>query len=221
MNYCAERTTAESGKQMQTGWSRASVTGILVMVLPWAQGQAGAPANPAPRLLLSSSGQAAVGSGEAGATGELVREIDDPHSGDRWLLTRDPSHPGGPGLLRLVASARGSSPRQQSPSQGKPAQAGPSFVPAPPAIRCGDRVIVEEHRPVVDARLEAVAMSPARAGSVFNARLTMGGRVVRAVAIAPGRAVLVEKNEADKDGPEKDRTGENGPDKNGAGEKRR
>ena len=30
---------------------------------------------------------------------DIVREIDDPHTGDRWMLVRDPLHPGGPGSL--------------------------------------------------------------------------------------------------------------------------
>ena len=50
--------------------------------------------------------------------------------------------------------------------------------------------MVEEHTPVVDARLEAVALNPAMAGSVFNVRLSVGGRTMRAVALGPGRAVL-------------------------------
>ena len=32
----------------------------------------------------------------------MVREIDDPHTGDRWKLMRDPVHPEGPGRLVLV-----------------------------------------------------------------------------------------------------------------------
>ena len=43
---------------------------------------------------------------------------------------------------------------------------------------------------MADSRLEAVALSPATVGSPFNVRLTMGGRIVRAVALGPGRAVL-------------------------------
>jgi hypothetical protein len=66
--------------------------------------------------------------------------------------------------------------------------AGP--VAALPVIRSGDRVIVEEHTAVVDAVLEARARRPAAAGAVFEARLAIGGRVVRVVALGPGRAQL-------------------------------
>ena len=51
-------------------------------------------------------------------------------------------------------------------------------------------VIVEEHTAVVEARLEAMALGPAAVGGAFRARLRMGGKVVRAVALGPGRAVL-------------------------------
>ena len=33
------------------------------------------------------------------AQSELVREIDDPHTGVRWLLMRNSEHPGGPGVM--------------------------------------------------------------------------------------------------------------------------
>lgn len=114
--------------------------------------------------------------------GQVLREIDDPHNGGRWLLLRDESHPGGPGLLTLVVAARCVS--------GQHHGADPEAKKALPAIRSGDRVIVEESTPVAEARLEAVAMGQAIEGSVFQARLMIGGRVVRAVAIGPDRAVF-------------------------------
>jgi hypothetical protein len=43
------------------------------------------------------------------ASGEVVREIDDPHNGDRWLLLNDPSRPGGPGRMVLAAVGPGRS----------------------------------------------------------------------------------------------------------------
>jgi flagella basal body P-ring formation protein FlgA len=41
--------------------------------------------------------------------------------------------------------------------------------------------------------LEAVAMSPAMAGSSLNVRLSIGGKVIRAVASGPGRAIVQEE----------------------------
>ena len=61
-------------------------------------------------------------------------------------------------------------------------------MPALPVIHAGDRLIVEENSSVVEARLEAVALGPAAVGSLLQARLRIGGRVVRVVALASGRA---------------------------------
>ena len=55
-----------------------------------------------------------------------------------------------------------------------------------PVIHAGDVLIVEEHTAVVEARLEAVALGPAAAGAIFRARLKIGGKVVRAVAVSAG-----------------------------------
>ena len=60
-----------------------------------------------------------------------------------------------------------------------------------PLIRSGDRLVIEENSAVVEARLEAVALGPAAVGAEFKARLAIGGRVVRAVALGPGRASFV------------------------------
>jgi flagella basal body P-ring formation protein FlgA len=57
-------------------------------------------------------------------------------------------------------------------------------------IRGGDRLVVEQNTAVIEARLEAVALGPARRGATFQARLKIGGKVVRVVALAPGRAEL-------------------------------
>jgi hypothetical protein len=118
------------------------------------------------------------------ASGEVVREIDDPHTGARWLLMRSPEHPGGPGRLVLVAQVRNSGPNR--------GQAGAGLGPEPlvllPVIRAGDRLIVEENTAVVDARLEAIALGTAAIGSALDVRLKIGGKVLRAVALAAGRA---------------------------------
>lgn len=117
---------------------------------------------------------------QAPAPGEIVREIDDPHTGARWLLVRDSTHPGGPGRLMLVRGLR------EGVRSGEP-----GIEPFLPVIHAGDRLIVEEHTAVVEARLEAVALGPAVVGSPLDARLKIGGNVVRIVALAPGRAAFL------------------------------
>jgi hypothetical protein len=136
------------------------------------------------QVMISSGGMASMQTLE-GVRGEVMREIDDPHTGDRWLLVRDDQYPGGPGRMVLVSAQRlgagGAFRRAVEPS----GEAG-----TPPVIRAGDRLIVEEHTPVVDAVLAARALTSASVGAALDVRLTMGGRVVRAVAQAPGRAVI-------------------------------
>jgi hypothetical protein len=109
----------------------------------------------------------------------MLREIDDPHSGARWLLLPNPNHPGGPG--RLVLAAGGD-------RTGSAAVA--IAVPARPVIRAGDELVVEENTVVVEARLEARALGSASLGNTLHARLKMGGKVVPVVALGPGRAAL-------------------------------
>jgi len=48
------------------------------------------------RAAIFSSGEATPLATESS---QIVREIDDPHLGTRWLLMRDPVHPAGPGRL--------------------------------------------------------------------------------------------------------------------------
>ena len=101
---------------------------------------------------------------------------------------RDPVHPGGPGRLVLVAGPGIEPASAGSSDRKRPARSAAKLAPLHPVIHAGDALIVEEHTAVVDARLEAVALGPAVEGASFGARLKIGGRVVRAVAVC-GRAV--------------------------------
>jgi hypothetical protein len=120
---------------------------------------------------------------------DIRREIVDPSSGARWLLVRSSDRAGGPGHLVLV-SAQETAARVAGLS-GIPA--GDSYITA---IRAGDRVVVEEHTGFADARLEAVALGPARTGARLRVRLNLGGRVVSAIASGPGHATLTAETEA-------------------------
>jgi hypothetical protein len=122
--------------------------------------------------------------------GMVIREIDDPHTGDHWLLMLDPSRPGAPG--RMVLAAAGVDPnRQREPGDAasRPATDSQNI----PVIHAGDRLVVEESTPLVKTRLVAVALGQAVSGASFNARLAIGGNVVRAVAVAPGHAVFAQR----------------------------
>ena len=164
---------------MQSSQIILRVAAVLLMTAPMMLGQGPASSPSGPRFLISSSASVF---GSTVPDGEIIREIDDPRNSDRWLLVRDDSHPGGPGLLLLVSVV-----------QDKTRQAAPAPAAPPPIIRAGDRVIVEENTAVAEARLEAVALNPAWPGSLFSVRLTMGGGVLRVLAAGPGRAVLQQE----------------------------
>lgn len=135
------------------------------------------------RTVLLSSAQASVPTGKRI---RIVREIDDPHNGTRWLLIRNSDHPAGPGVLMMVSD--GATGTRQRKSDG--ATLAIDAQALSPVIRAGERLIVEESTPVVEARLEAVSLGPAAVGSPLDVRLKVGGKVVRAVALGPGRAAL-------------------------------
>jgi len=146
--------------------------------------RAQSPAGTRSGAILSLGGLAQA---EGPARGEVVREIDDPHTGDRWLLLRNERVPGGPGRLIPAAAHRLAHINSSQPAAGN--AEGIEAMPLP-VIRAGDRLIVEEHTAVVDAVLEARALSPAVVGAGLDVRLTIGGSMVRAVATGPGRAAL-------------------------------
>ncbi len=114
----------------------------------------------------------------------VVREIDDPHTGDHWLLMRNDSDQGGPGRL-VLAQGRSRSEKVHARTVARQMAPGVESV-----IHAGERLTVEEHTAVADSVLEARALGPAAVGSVFEVRLTIGGKVVRVVALGSGHAVL-------------------------------
>jgi hypothetical protein len=180
---------------LKTRWIACGIVPLLGFALSaaLARGQAPPVAGAGSVLPVSSSagGEKSLPSqspqASARSAGEIVREIDDPSSGQRWLLVRDDAHPGGPGLLLRAGGGPDVGVAGVAMSRGPgPVQAAADL----PVIRSGDRVQVEEHSATVEARLEAVALTPAWLGSAFNARLAIGGQVVRAVALGPGRAAF-------------------------------
>ena len=140
-------------------------------------------------LAALSPGPAAAGGAsqeaEAGAPhGRLLRAIDDPSVGTSWLLYEDAEHPGGPARLVQVALGEAGAGRASSRAKEMPDDS------RHPIVHAGDRLTVEEHTPVADSKLAAVALSQAREGEEFEVRLEIGGRVLKAVAEGAGRARL-------------------------------
>lgn len=159
--------------------------GLALMAMPLC-GQSAQGTASGPRVMLVSGALQPV----SPLGGDVVREIDDPHNGDRWLLVMDVNHPAGPGRLFRAGADRG---QLELAARGSATQSGGQS--AAPVIHAGDRIIVEENTPVVASRLEAVAMGPALVGAALSVRLRMGGRVLRAVAVASGRARIQEETQ--------------------------
>ena len=163
--------------QKRTAWAALLAASALPL-----DGQTAAGGSALPRvngpLALAKSTQAVTE-----PAGEILREIDDPHMGTRWLLMREAANAGGPGRLVRIGNPK---------SDTKDATQGDASGAARPRplIHAGDALIVEEHTAVVDAWLEAVALGSAAAGAECRARLKIGGRVVRVVALGTGRAKL-------------------------------
>ncbi len=67
-----------------------------------------------------------------------------------------------------------------------------------PVIRPGDSVILSEDSPVSHALLEAIALQSAATGQVLTVRLKLGGHLLRAIATAPGCALLAEGDEVQR-----------------------
>ena len=120
----------------------------------------------------------AVGGGKGSRVG---RGIEDPSSGRRLVLENDAAHPGGP-CKRVEEPAS---------TAGNPESAEKSR----PVIHAGDRVVVEEHTRVARGLLDATALSSARQGARFRVRLQAGGRVLWAIAMGPGHAILAGADE--------------------------
>ena len=85
---------------MKTEPGMAMSIGLLALVAV-SVAAAQSPAAPGAQVLFSSGGQASF---ERQAQEEIVREIDDPHTGDRWLLMRNNQFPGGPFMPRVVSA---------------------------------------------------------------------------------------------------------------------
>jgi len=158
---------------------RASAVLLAMVTVSAASGQARTGTGPGARILPPGG---TLGPAVALASAEVVRELDDPHNGDRWLLMRDPDHPRGPGRLMLAAR-----------TFNKARLSEPGTVPPRPVIHAGDRLIVEENTAVAEARLEAIALGSATVGAPLDVRLKIGGKVVRAVALAMGRAAFQQE----------------------------
>ncbi|WP_420239894.1 hypothetical protein ACOBR2_10135 [Telmatobacter bradus] len=134
-------------------------------------------------LLASMDAEASIPPGT-----RIVREIDDPFTGNRWVLVRNLSRPASPEELILLSRP---DPAKKEQLAAAHALAGASRS-VPPVILAGDPVIVEETFSHVNARYEGIALQPAIEGATFQVRLKIGGAPVHCRALGPGRAAMLE-----------------------------
>jgi hypothetical protein len=115
-----------------------------------------------------------------------IRTIEDLGTHKRWMLLRDLRHPAAPALL--VQQIPGISCALRT-DISTPSASDVRSVPLT-VIHAGDYLIVSEHTRILDAELEAMALKPAAIGDSLTVRLRFGGRILSAVATAPGRATF-------------------------------
>lgn len=196
-----ERIAMNKGVGIGTGIGLTLLAGSISLLQAQSGGLAAGPGSAVPSPHFSMTSQAATGP----VTGQVLRIIDDPGTGHRWLLLSDESHPGGPGRLVLSGDESIQTARTQDAGVSAHADAASPISPtissqlasplAGPVIRAGDHLSVEQHTAVADVQLTATALGPAAKGSTFNIRLEIGGRVMRAIAEGPGRASFAPRIE--------------------------
>jgi hypothetical protein len=115
------------------------------------------------------------------AGGKIVNERTDRSTGARWVLMRDVEHPAAPAHWVLADAGK------------EKAGAGSKATEPKLAIHPGDKIVVEEETTVLNAWLEATALTGAENGGELRARMKIGGRIFAVRAIAPGTAELEEE----------------------------
>ncbi|MDE3199668.1 MAG: hypothetical protein KGN79_02010 [Acidobacteriota bacterium] len=139
-------------------------------------------------LATTALGQENAASTSKDSAYQPVRTLHDPATGTHWLLERNTEHPGAPGRLVQVSGA--------ADAMVTAGMCAMLSAVAPPVIRAGSRVLIVEQTSLVNARLWAVALKPARKGERFRGRLVLGGKVVDAIALDAELATLVSSANA-------------------------
>lgn len=128
----------------------------------------------------------------AAAAGQLFRSVDDPALNTRWLLLRNPEHPGAPG--RMVEAHSGSTSSAPLPGTGHGAakwQPASSQGKAKEAVLAGEEILLVSESPGSQLALYGRALSAGRAGDAIEVRLDVFQTKVHARLVAPGRAEML------------------------------
>lgn len=120
-----------------------------------------------------------------------VRVIEDPASHRRWLIEQNLERPDWP--ARVIQVPQGLSCWNDT-RRSDQAEKRNGLDRSKRVVQAGETLRIVEESPVFRADLEAVALKNGGRGDWISARLRIGGKVVRAIVAAPGRAVLVDNS---------------------------
>jgi hypothetical protein len=122
------------------------------------------------------------------------RLFEDPSTHLYWMRMPDPAHPAGPAkLIPLTAADRVSIQVQRCAVTGPMSN---HLNRRLPVIFARDTVVVEQQTPVSTVRLQATALTSARAGDSLRVRLKSNERVLSVIADGPHLARLPVGKEA-------------------------
>jgi hypothetical protein len=115
---------------------------------------------------------------------------EDPASGIRWRVAKDPSHPEWPARLVKVSDRASCGHWSAGPltTQERRVTVGAAQRPI---VRPGDSIVVSQDTRAVNAEFDATALSNGWPGDSIKVRLRFGGKVMRVKVTAPGRALLI------------------------------
>jgi hypothetical protein len=132
-----------------------------------------------------SDGFGESGSADKAADWRVIRSFEDAGTHQSWQVMRDPRCPAAPARLVGPTILHGGRASMEE-SRDVRLQTALRLL-----IHAGDSLIVEEHTTLVNARLEATALSSAAQGEPLKIQLKIGDRIVRAVAVERGRAEIL------------------------------
>jgi hypothetical protein len=129
---------------------------------------------------------------ESRSAGEKhCRLFEDPSTHVQWILFADTNHPAHPAHLKPATD--GGSCSAGNAVMGRSSH--PEGLSRPPAIHASDELVIAQHTPAADVRLEATALAAATVGQILRVRLRGSGRMVAVRIDGPGRATLVPDSE--------------------------
>ena len=114
----------------------------------------------------------------------------DPGTCKRWRYERNGDHPSWPPRLVMVSDEVSCS-SQSNVNPGMKGQKTEWLRHHTIIVLAGDELAVSDETAALLANLEGVALNNGSPGEVIGVRLRLGGRIMRAQVLAPGRVRLI------------------------------